>query len=107
MLRDHKEYIDIKSCKHGYTYKILARNGYVGIFDSSDNSFTLSRIKFKLNFLDKEDHWDTGEPHGTVKPLEEIEKCQENLSDAEKLSYLNSISKIYEESVRKAFRKSI
>lgn len=105
MLRNFKEYIPLSSCKDGYIYKILARNGYVGIFSSKDFSFTLSRIKFNQNFLDKEYHWDTGEPHGTVKPVEELEECPENMNDRDKLVYLNSLSKSYEEDIKKIYRE--
>jgi hypothetical protein len=95
MIENVDNYIPIDSCKNGYVYRIFARNGIVGIFNSQDNSFTLSRFKFNSNYLFDEYHWDTGEPFGTVKPIEEIDECPENMTESEALEYLNLLTKIY------------
>lgn len=102
-----KKYFSISSCKNGYVYKILARNGCIGVFNSQDSSFTLSRFKFSFNYLFEEYHWDTGEPYGTVKPIEEIEECPKDMNDKDKLSYLNSLSKLYEKNIHKIIKENI
>ncbi|HBM14765.1 MAG TPA: hypothetical protein DD381_00215 [Lentisphaeria bacterium] len=66
--------IRIDDLKQGYLYLIDARNSHLGIWMSKKNSFLISRFKFGDNFLFEEDHWDTGEPYGTVKPIKELEK---------------------------------
>lgn len=92
MIEEVENYIKIDQCKNGYVYKILARNGIFGIYNSLDYSFTLSRFKFSSNYLFDEYHWDTGEPFGTVKPIEEIEKLPENMDENEILVYLNKLT---------------
>ena len=69
------EYIKMEDLKKGYLYHIKARNSYVGIWIPDRKSFLISRWKFDTNYLFEEYHWDTGEPFGTVRPIEEIEKC--------------------------------
>lgn len=91
MIYNIENWIPLKECKDGYLYKIAARNASYGIFNQKDNSFIISRYKFKDNYLFPEYHWDTGEPYGTVKPLEEMNKAPEEMTDEEKLNYLNSI----------------
>lgn len=55
----------------------------------------------------EEYHWDTGEPYGTVKPIEEIEECPKDMNDKDKLSYLNSLSKLYEKNIHKIIKENI
>lgn len=77
-------YITIPNLKPGFIYKIRARNAQFGIWLPQRNSFLISRTKFGNNYLFEEYHWDTGSPHGTVKPLEEIEESPfkaENLNE--------------------------
>jgi len=93
--RDLKEYIKIKECQDGYTYFINARNSHVGIYKSSDKSFTISRFKFGHNYLFDEYHWDTGSPYGTVKPVHMIEKAPVGASEDDTLKYLNDLSDKY------------
>ena len=70
-----KNYLKMDDLKDGYSYKIFARNAYVGIWLSQEKSFLIARYKFEPDpFIFKEHHWDS-DPTGTVKPLEEIEKC--------------------------------
>ena len=74
-LWDSDEYIRMPDLKAGFTYLIVARNAHIGIWIPENRSFLISRFKFGDNYLFEEYHWDTGEPHGTVKPQCEIEKA--------------------------------
>ena len=66
------EYIPLEECKHGYVYKVDARNFHIGVFDSKRNWFIGIRYKWGDSYLDEEYHWDF--ENGTARPLEEIEK---------------------------------
>ena len=87
--------IPIEECKDGYLYAIHARNGSYGIYNEKDKTFTLSRVKFNLKYLDSESHWDTTEYvgsikfMGTAKPTKEIEVAPTFKDDNEKLAYLD------------------
>jgi hypothetical protein len=71
-----KNYLKIEELKDLWLYKINARNGYVGIWVKEANGFLLPRLKFGHWFVFMEYHYDLGAfAHGTVKPIEEIEKC--------------------------------
>lgn len=75
--------IPIAKCKHGFLYAIEARNFYIGVFMAGDPNSEISwkktprfigvRQKFHDEFLDQEDHWEIGPPHGTAKPIKELE----------------------------------
>ena len=72
--------IPLEQCKHGVLYQLRSRNLTVGVYHAMDRSFTGIRTKFAARFLDREFHWDTGAPHGTAKPVLELEACPiENL----------------------------
>jgi hypothetical protein len=80
-------YIKMELLQDGYSYKIWARNAYVGIWIKEENCFLISRYKVGKNpRLDREHHWDYcvdpevdwGEGrekglYGTAKPLKLIE----------------------------------
>ena len=94
-------YIKVPDCKDGYLYILSARNATVGIYNESDKSFTINRLKFNDRYLFDEYHWDTGAPYGTVAPLKEIEKAPEFKNDDEKLAYLlNKAVKLEDEKIR-------
>ena len=82
-------YIPIEKCKDGWLYKIDARNSNLGIYNAERKTFYISRFKFNDNYLFEEYHWDTGEPYGTAKPLEELEFAGHFNNDNERLAYLN------------------
>jgi calcineurin-like phosphoesterase family protein len=88
-----QKWIPIEKCKNQYLYYIAARNAPLGIYQEEKKAFLISRWKFKENFLFPEYHWDTGEPHGTAKPLIEIEKSPETNKDPEIITYLNKKTK--------------
>lgn len=70
--------IPLTECKKGHTYKVDARNFLVGIFNGK-TGFIGIRHKFGRMFLDVEYHWDTGAPHGTVQPIQEIDVFDPNM----------------------------
>jgi len=92
-----KSYISLNQCADKGVYFINARNGLVGVFRAKTRGFILSRFKFDSNFLFEEYHWDTGEPFGTVKPIERLSMCSLPINtDADNkklLSLLNTITK--------------
>ena len=66
--------IPIYKCKDGFVYRLDARNIRYGVWEEERGVFRGIREKFGVKFLDSEDHWDEGPPHGTAKPIEEIEE---------------------------------
>lgn len=66
------DYISLSACQDGHLYAIVARNAALGIFCAAEKGFQISREKLGRNFLFTEYHWDTGAPHGTVKPLQDL-----------------------------------
>lgn len=69
-----KTYIPIEQCVKYGLYKIYSRNLTLGVYDGN-GGFVGIREKFGDEYLFTEYHWDTGEPFGTVMPLELIEIC--------------------------------
>lgn len=84
-----RPYIKIEDMKHGYLYRIHARNARYGIWNEEHKSFIISRVKFVDNYLFEEYHWDTGAPYGTARPLEELEKAP----TTDVLEYLNKFER--------------
>lgn len=82
--------ISLQKCKHGFLYKIESRNLNFGVFNSVNNGFIGIRYKFGDKFLFTEYHWETGEPFGTVKPLEELHRIPENILLVEHLGSRDS-----------------
>ncbi len=76
-----EEYISLENCEEGFLYAIEARNASVGIFIKEKSGFVIPRYKFGY-FLFTEDHWDTGEPHGTVRPFFKLEKIPPEIETA-------------------------
>lgn len=72
---DLAEFIALAHCKDQWLYRIRSRNLILGVFRKDQNGFVGIREKFGYEYLFVEFHWDTGEPHGTVKPLEPLERC--------------------------------
>ena len=61
------DYIKKENLVKGQRYYCEARNFTVGEWNGG--VFVYERIKFGTKFMDTENHWDDGPPHGTVKPL--------------------------------------
>jgi len=100
------EYIPLKECIDSMLYIINARNSNLGIFNKKDSSFTISRFKFSLNYLYEEDHWDTGEPNGTVKPLKALDLINFlEMNDEEKLKFLNKRAVQLKDEIKLLFSK--
>ena len=90
--------IAVGDCKHGYTYRVRARNFRIGVFDSSKGRFAGIRHKFGNRFLDWEQHWDNGAPYGTVHVVAELEQTPVNFGDEQVLfSYLDRAEKRFPE----------
>jgi len=75
-----KDYIKMEDLKDGYLYKIIARNAQYGIWRAKTKGFTISRIKFRDNFMFEEHHYDC-ESFPTAQPIEKIEKSPFNTDD--------------------------
>lgn len=74
-----KDCIEMPDCKHGYVYRLRSRNLSIGVYDEAEKGFIGIREKFRHKFLSTEYHWDTGAPHGTASPVEELEKLPAGL----------------------------
>ena len=83
--RSPTKYIKMPDLKPGFLYKIKARNALFGIWLPQRNSFLISRMKFRKNYLFEEFHCDTSKWHGTAWPLTEIKKSP---FEAEKLNQI-------------------
>lgn len=68
------DFLPIAECEHGWLYHIKARNFRLGIYNEPKKEFIGIRTKFGSRYLAGEDHWDTGEPFGTVKPIAKLVK---------------------------------
>jgi len=90
MIKHITDYLKVHELKHGYLYKIHARNASIGIWNENTKDFTISRWKFSMNYLFEEIHWDMSKDFGTVKAIEEIEKTPfTTLKEDGILEYLN------------------
>lgn len=84
---EYEPTIPLDRCKHGFLYRLDSRNLRYGVFNEKTKGFSGIRRKFDMVFLFEEYHWDTGEPYGTAKPLEELEDLsnfQENPQELER-----------------------
>lgn len=86
--QDGPKYIPLEECEHGRIYKLNSRNLAYGVFNKKSQGFTGLRTKFDDIFLFEEDHWDTGVPYGTVKPLEATNFVITDLEDRPSLKIL-------------------
>ena len=98
-MRGTRQWIALEDCLDGYLYIIDARNGSVGVYDSKNQNFKLSRHKFSSNFIDTEEHWDwEGEDTflgkkrlGTAKPLVKLTEAEKFDTEDELIKYLNDL----------------
>jgi len=100
-IQESTNYLTMESLVHGYSYKICARNAYVGVWHKGEKSFLISRYSIgNMPYLFNEYHWDHNESLGTVKPIELIGKppfevkltWEYNLNEARKtLDYLDDL----------------
>ena len=104
-MQESTNYIKIEELKNWHSYKIWARNAFVGIWVENESGFFISRYKVAPNpYLFIEYHWDTwsvAEPFGTVKPLELIEKCPFELKGNFEVSLENSFEEKEEQRILK------
>lgn len=96
--------ISINDCKDGFLYIIKARNSFLGIYKEENKSFIIRRVKYKLIYLYEENHWETGEPHGTAKPIKELFKVPQHYlhDEGTTLSYLEEQYNIHKNAIKKA-----
>jgi hypothetical protein len=100
-MEESKDYLRMEDLKDNHSYKIYARNAYVGIWVESKKAFVISRYKVGPNpRLNYEYHWDTSEQFGTAKPLELIEKypfeIKDDYDDYEEKEMLKYLDKLEE-----------
>jgi hypothetical protein len=94
MWENIENWIPMEDCIHNGLYRIHARNFAIGIYDKEKKAFYGKRRKFKEIFIWPEDHWDTGEPFGTVKPIELLETYD---GEGPKMAYLTRKEEEYKE----------
>ena len=97
-----QNWIPLTECIDRKFYLIYARNFWYGVFSKEEKGFIGIRTKFGQRYLSTEYHWDTGEPHGTVKPYEILNiDLPENIAldehNKELLEYLDTMSSIIKE----------
>lgn len=68
---ERDEWIPKDQMIEGRCYYVTARSSNVAKWNGK--SFDIWRCKWGFEFMDEEDHWDDGAPHGTVKPWRIIE----------------------------------
>jgi hypothetical protein len=85
-------YIPLSACKHGFLYRLNARNLIQGVFNENTNGFIGIREKFGDEYLFTEYHWDTGAPFGTVKPIELLEQVQDGIPVMDNLGSFDSVT---------------
>jgi hypothetical protein len=72
-------HIIIPDCEPRHLYVVDARNFSLAVYRGG-GVFIGVRNKFGCRYLDEEDHWDTGAPHGTVKPLRDLGEVPADLN---------------------------
>jgi hypothetical protein len=78
--------IPIEQCKHGYLYKIGARNLSFGVYNKDSKGFIGIRTKFGSRYLFTEFHWDSDPHFGTACPLKALFKVPPELEIIEHYS---------------------
>lgn len=80
-------HIPLTACVRGHLYRVQSRNLVLTAFDGVDG-FVGIREKFGSRYLFTEHHWDTGPPHGTACPLEDLGPLPEGILPAENLGMI-------------------
>lgn len=110
----HNDTIPVDQCIDGHLYIISARNASLGIckkarlfLESEVVSFTISRYKFKSNYLFDELHWDCDDHYGTACPLLDLGPVPEFADEKATLDYLNAKYTEYEAKIEELDQKQI
>lgn len=94
-------YLTPDQCKEGFLYSVDGRNCTFAIYKKTEainesklmqqfiDSFLYVRFKFGRQYIDREYHWDNGNPFGTVKPLKEIEKVPDEIMKGPEIELFN------------------
>lgn len=77
--------IPLAQCKDRTLYRLEARNLLYGVFNAKAKIFIGIREKFGDEYLDAEDHHETGAPFGTAKPLVELTELPVEVVNAQSL----------------------
>jgi len=85
-------YLSLDQCRDRYLYRLRSRNLSVGVYNAQTKGFTGIRQKFGDEFLDTEYHWDTGAPHGTACPIEELKPLPSDIELKESLGSVDDDS---------------
>lgn len=93
-MSEEKPHIPLAQCKKGFFYKLDSRNLSSGVFNGNPvcPGFIGLREKFGSIFLFTEDHYDNGAPHGTAKPLEEIEQLPDDIEAVEHFATIDALT---------------
>jgi len=67
---ENKDYIPLNECKDRALYRVEARNFTYAVYSETQKGFIGLQ---ESAYLELEYHYDTGAPHGTVKPIEMLE----------------------------------
>ncbi len=67
------KYIQKNNLIENEIYKCDARNFTYGLWDGKAFEYIRTKFGQKWFFIDREFHFDEGNPYGTVKPLERME----------------------------------
>ena len=74
--------IPLDQCVVRHVYRLHSRNLCIGVYDG-DRGFIGIREKFDRHYLDTEYHWDTGAPHGTAHPQEDMGALPDGIATSE------------------------
>jgi hypothetical protein len=78
-------FIAQEDCELGGVYRLKSRNLRVGVYDGN-GGFIGIREKFGDLYLFTEYHFDTGPPHGTVRPTEKLDVSTDGLPIVERFT---------------------
>jgi hypothetical protein len=81
-------WLPLAACVPGHAYRLHSRNLTLGVFNG-ETGFLGLREKFGYRYLFSEDHWETGAPFGTVRPLEDLGAVPDDLQIAESLGSID------------------
>lgn len=66
-------WIPLESMRDRTGYICRGRGMGIGIWDANKKTLWYHRYKFGDTFMDNQEHWDEGPPHGCAKPYQEID----------------------------------
>jgi len=85
--------IPLVQCQDRHVYRLFSRNLSFGVFRMTTRGFIGIRRKFDSRYLFEEYHWDTGAPHGTANPLEDVGVLPDDLKLESDLGTIDSVTR--------------